>query len=147
MKLYAPTQKVYRFKVKRGSDAGPVRRPLLRHPPALARYACSPGERPAQRPVRRKWPKEFDRTAIEELMGLQFMADSSSVVLFGNSGVGKTMVAPGDARPVPDTAMRIQGRLIPARRWHWPSTRRWAHRSSLLKSYKLHIGLWRHLLH
>ena len=29
------------------------------------------------------WPKECDRTAIEELMGLQFMADASSVVLFG----------------------------------------------------------------
>ena len=39
------------------------------------------------------WPKECDRTAIEELMGLQFMADASSVVLFGNNGVGKTMVA------------------------------------------------------
>ena len=39
------------------------------------------------------WPKECDRTAIEELMGLQFMADASSIVLFGNNGVGKTMVA------------------------------------------------------
>ena len=39
------------------------------------------------------WPKECDRTAIEELMSLQFMADASSVVLFGNNGVGKTMVA------------------------------------------------------
>ncbi len=39
------------------------------------------------------WPKECDRAAIEELMGLQFLADASSVVLFGNNGVGKTMVA------------------------------------------------------
>ena len=39
------------------------------------------------------WPKECDRTAIEELMSLQFLTDASSVVLFGNNGVGKTMVA------------------------------------------------------
>ena len=39
------------------------------------------------------WPKAVDRTAIEELMSLQFMTDASSVVLFGNNGVGKTMVA------------------------------------------------------
>lgn len=39
------------------------------------------------------WPKACDRTAIEELMSLQFLADASSVVLFGPNGVGKTMVA------------------------------------------------------
>jgi DNA replication protein DnaC len=39
------------------------------------------------------WPKECDRTAIEELMSLQFMTDASSVVLFGPNGVGKSMVA------------------------------------------------------
>ena len=39
------------------------------------------------------WPKECDRTAIEELMSLQFMADASSVVLVGPNGVGKSMVA------------------------------------------------------
>jgi hypothetical protein len=39
------------------------------------------------------WPKECDRAAIEELMSLQFLADASSVVLFGPNGVGKTMVA------------------------------------------------------
>ena len=39
------------------------------------------------------WPKEVDRAAIEELMSLQFMTDASSIVLFGNNGVGKTMVA------------------------------------------------------
>ena len=39
------------------------------------------------------WPKECDRGAIEELMSLQFMVDASSIVLFGNNGVGKTMVA------------------------------------------------------
>lgn len=39
------------------------------------------------------WPKECDRAAIEELMGLQFLTDATSVVLFGTNGVGKTMVA------------------------------------------------------
>ena len=39
------------------------------------------------------WPKACDRGAIEELMSLQFMTDASSIVLFGNNGVGKTMVA------------------------------------------------------
>jgi len=39
------------------------------------------------------WPKHCDRTAIEELMSLQFLADASSVVLVGTNGVGKTMVA------------------------------------------------------
>ena len=39
------------------------------------------------------WPTECDRTAIEELMGLQFLADASSIVLFGTNGVDKTMVA------------------------------------------------------
>jgi DNA replication protein DnaC len=39
------------------------------------------------------WPKECDRDAIEELMSLQFLADASSIVLFGPNGVGKTMVA------------------------------------------------------
>ena len=39
------------------------------------------------------WPKACDRAAIEELMSLQFLADASSVVLFGPNGVGKTMVA------------------------------------------------------
>jgi DNA replication protein DnaC len=39
------------------------------------------------------WPTQCDRAAIEELMSLQFLADASSVVLFGNNGVGKTMVA------------------------------------------------------
>jgi len=39
------------------------------------------------------WPKQCDRTAIEELMSLQFLADASSVVLFGPNGVGKSMIA------------------------------------------------------
>jgi len=39
------------------------------------------------------WPRECDRTAIEELMSLQFLADASSVVLFGPNGVGKSMIA------------------------------------------------------
>lgn len=39
------------------------------------------------------WPRECDRTAVEELMSLQFLTDASSVVLFGPNGVGKSMVA------------------------------------------------------
>lgn len=39
------------------------------------------------------WPQQCDRGAIEELMSLRFLADASSVVLSGNNGVGKTMVA------------------------------------------------------
>jgi DNA replication protein DnaC len=39
------------------------------------------------------WPKQCDRTAIEELMSLQFLADASSVVVFGPNGVGKSMIA------------------------------------------------------
>lgn len=39
------------------------------------------------------WPEACDRQAIEELMSLAFLADASSVVLFGPNGVGKTMVA------------------------------------------------------
>lgn len=39
------------------------------------------------------WPKQCDRAAIEELMSLQFLADASSVVLFGPNGVGKSMIA------------------------------------------------------
>jgi DNA replication protein DnaC len=39
------------------------------------------------------WPKECDREAVEELMSLKFLADASSVVLFGPNGVGKSMVA------------------------------------------------------
>jgi DNA replication protein DnaC len=39
------------------------------------------------------WPKECDRAAIEELMGLKFLSDASSVILFGPNGVGKSMIA------------------------------------------------------
>lgn len=39
------------------------------------------------------WPRECDRAAIEELMSLQFLADASSVVVFGPNGVGKSMIA------------------------------------------------------
>ncbi len=39
------------------------------------------------------WPKEIDRAAIEELMGLQFLEDASNVVLVGPNGVGKSMCA------------------------------------------------------
>ena len=37
------------------------------------------------------WPAHCDRTAIEELMSLQFMADATNVVFVGPNGVGKSM--------------------------------------------------------
>jgi DNA replication protein DnaC len=39
------------------------------------------------------WPTQCDRAAIEELMGLRFLADTANVVLLGPNGVGKTMIA------------------------------------------------------
>jgi DNA replication protein DnaC len=39
------------------------------------------------------WPTKCDRPAIEELMSLEFLAESTNVVLFGPNGVGKTTVA------------------------------------------------------
>ena len=39
------------------------------------------------------WPKQCDRAAIEALMTLEFMAQSVNVVLRGNNGVGKSMLA------------------------------------------------------
>lgn len=40
-----------------------------------------------------KWPKQCDRAAIEALMTLEFMAQSVNVILRGNNGVGKSMLA------------------------------------------------------
>lgn len=39
------------------------------------------------------WPKRIDRSAVEELMTLDFLKDASNVVLVGPNGVGKTMCA------------------------------------------------------
>jgi DNA replication protein DnaC len=39
------------------------------------------------------WPRSIDRSAMEELMTLEFLADASNVVLVGPNGVGKTMCA------------------------------------------------------
>jgi DNA replication protein DnaC len=39
------------------------------------------------------WPKQCDRAAIEALMTLEFMTQSVNVVLRGNNGVGKSMLA------------------------------------------------------
>ena len=39
------------------------------------------------------WPTQCDRPAIEELMGLRFLADTANVVLLGPNGVGKSMIA------------------------------------------------------
>ncbi len=39
------------------------------------------------------WPKKIDRTAIEELMTAKFVNEPINVIIFGSSGVGKTMIA------------------------------------------------------
>lgn len=39
------------------------------------------------------WPTRCDRQAIEELMGLEFMAEAANVILFGPNGVGKSTIA------------------------------------------------------
>lgn len=39
------------------------------------------------------WPKQCERAAIEALMTLEFMTQSVNVVLRGNNGVGKSMLA------------------------------------------------------
>ena len=39
------------------------------------------------------WPKQIDRSAVEELMTLDFVKDASNVVLVGPNGVGKSMCA------------------------------------------------------
>jgi DNA replication protein DnaC len=40
-----------------------------------------------------KWPTKIDRDQIEELLTLEFLKDSSNVVLVSTNGLGKTMVA------------------------------------------------------
>lgn len=39
------------------------------------------------------WPKDIDRSGIEQLFSLKFMEDGSNVILIGAAGVGKTMIA------------------------------------------------------
>jgi DNA replication protein DnaC len=39
------------------------------------------------------WPKRCDRSAIEDLMALDFLADATNAVLVGPNGVGKSTVA------------------------------------------------------
>jgi DNA replication protein DnaC len=40
-----------------------------------------------------KWPKRCDRAAIEALMSLDFLNDTTNVVLVGPNGIGKTLLA------------------------------------------------------
>jgi DNA replication protein DnaC len=40
-----------------------------------------------------QWPKRCERSAVEALMGLDFLAEAVNVVLVGPNGVGKTMLA------------------------------------------------------
>jgi DNA replication protein DnaC len=39
------------------------------------------------------WPTKIDRELVEELFNLDFLQEKSNVVLVGNNGVGKTMIA------------------------------------------------------
>lgn len=39
------------------------------------------------------WPTACDRAAIEELLGLQFMAEAANAVLIGPNGIGKSTIA------------------------------------------------------
>jgi DNA replication protein DnaC len=39
------------------------------------------------------WPKRCDRGSVEALMDLNFIAEAANVVLVGNNGVGKSMLA------------------------------------------------------
>jgi DNA replication protein DnaC len=40
-----------------------------------------------------QWPKRCDRGAVEALMTLEFLKEAANVVLIGQNGVGKTMIA------------------------------------------------------
>jgi DNA replication protein DnaC len=40
-----------------------------------------------------KWPKQCDRQAVEELMGLSFLEEAANAVLVGPNGVGKSTIA------------------------------------------------------
>lgn len=40
-----------------------------------------------------KWPSRCERATIEELMGLEFLAEATNVILIGPNGVGKTTIA------------------------------------------------------
>ena len=40
-----------------------------------------------------QWPTQCDRAAIDDLMGLRFLAETANVVLVGPNGVGKSMIA------------------------------------------------------
>lgn len=39
------------------------------------------------------WPKKIDRDLVEEVLRLDFFAESANVILVGENGVGKTMIA------------------------------------------------------
>ena len=40
-----------------------------------------------------QWPSRCDRTAIEETLGLAFLAEAANVVVVGPNGIGKTTIA------------------------------------------------------
>ncbi|WP_216644559.1 ATP-binding protein [Candidatus Thiodictyon syntrophicum] len=40
-----------------------------------------------------QWPTHCDRPAIDDLMGLRFLAETANIILVGPNGVGKSMIA------------------------------------------------------
>jgi DNA replication protein DnaC len=40
-----------------------------------------------------KWPRKIDRDLVEEVLRLDFFAEAANVILVGENGVGKTMIA------------------------------------------------------
>jgi DNA replication protein DnaC len=40
-----------------------------------------------------QWPKQVDREQVDELFSLKFLEERANVVLVGNNGLGKTMIA------------------------------------------------------
>ena len=40
-----------------------------------------------------QWPKQCDKGAISDLMGLEFVAEATNVIFMGPNGIGKTMLA------------------------------------------------------
>ena len=39
------------------------------------------------------WPKKIDRTQIEDLLRLEWLASATNIILVGPNGVGKTLIA------------------------------------------------------
>ena len=65
-------------------------------PAAAWSAGCVPLASAALRPICDfdwSWPKRCDRVAVDALMTLEFLGDATNVVLVGQNGVGKYMLA------------------------------------------------------